>query len=147
MLKNIKELAIKSGMEFSDVLYMMYLNTELGNSFKPSIDILDDLYTSFVSGIIGNFHKDLKPEFIEELSPMTKENRHTKEGYEKLKKSLTYELGYVAIPKETWKTTILPNLSDIEQEEIIKKSMNIDKSFNDNPELWLSKFRNKLKKY
>ena len=119
--------------------YHSWCTLELGKSYRPTIDMLDDLYCGFVSGVMYNLGSGKTPEYMDEIGP-SPEERHSKESYSKLWFELIH-LGKITYEKEEW---LLKNPESEEWAKWIEEALILENSYNQNPEKWLIEFRNQL---
>jgi hypothetical protein len=121
--------------------YNSWCALELGRSYYPSIDMLDDLYTGFVSGVLANLGSGKTPVYLEQdeigVGP---EKRFTAEGYMKLWYSLT-ELGSQTYPYDEW---VKENSESEKWAEWIEEAILKENAYKLNPEKWLVEFRESL---
>ena len=123
--------ALKKAFEaqkMSDMLPKLAHNswcaTQMGNSYQPTAEQLDDLYVTLVSHTTGS----------------TPGDRSKAEGYMKLWYSLT-EIGAQVFPYEDW---IKTNPESERWAEWIEEAIMIENIYRSNPEKWLTDFRTKL---
>jgi hypothetical protein len=138
-LKKLKKAFEDNAM--SEMLPMLAHNSwcslELGKSFYPSIDQLDDLYCGMVAGVLGNLGSGKTPEYVPDLGPDPKD-RHSEENYMKLYYCLSYEFGGQAFPREEW----LVNHPESEDWAVwIEKALAQENVYKSNPEIWLGNLR------
>jgi hypothetical protein len=119
--------------------YHSWLTLQLGKLYTPSIDMLDDLYTGFVSGAMYNLGSGKTPEYMEGIGP-TDEERFSKKKYENLFHSLV-ELGTHAFPFEGW---IKSHPESEEWADWIQRSIVVEGEYLKQPEKWLLEFRELL---
>jgi len=142
MIEQIKERCEKMGIHFEFVAYTSFLTVELGKSYKPTVDQLDDLYTGLVGGVIYNLGKGKTPEYMDGIGPKPEE-RNSLENWEKLRNELIYSLGGLTYSYDEWKES---NPISEKWTEYIIKSMVLDNQFKDNPEKWYVELRESCKK-
>ena len=96
-LEAIKKACEDNNLEFERFVHASFLTVELGNSFKPTVDVLDDLYCGLVGGVMYNLGSGKTPMIMEGIGPDA-EDRNTLESWEKLRSELIYGLGGVISP-------------------------------------------------
>ena len=143
MTKKIKEQCEKMNIDFGFIAYTSFLTIELGKSYKPTVDQLDDLYCVLVGGVLYNLGSGKTPEYMEGIGP-SPEERNSLENWEKLRNELIYTLGGLAYPYEEWKKN---NPMSEKWTEYIIASMDIDNQFKNNPEKWCIELRESCKKH
>jgi hypothetical protein len=123
--------ALKKAFEaqkMSDMLPKLAHNswcaTQMGNSYQPSAEQLDDMYVTLVSHGTSSAPGD----------------KSKAEGYMKLWYSLT-EMGTQVFPYEDWLKT---NPESERWAEWIEEAIMIENIYRSNPEKWLTDFRTKL---
>jgi len=135
-LEKLKEAFSKYNLEISRLAHHSYCMLELGKSYRPTIDMLDDLYTRFVSGGINNTLIDLDggPPENEKLQQV---------DYTKLLFSLV-EMGTTYVfPYDEW----VKQYPESDEWAIwIEASLVLEDEYLKNPENWLLNFRKKLNK-
>ena len=123
----------------SRLAYHSWLILQLGKLYKPTIDMLDDLYTGFVSGVMYNLGSGKTPEYMEGVGP-TPEERFYRKKYESLFYSLI-ELGTSEFPFDSW---ILSHPESEEWADWIERSIVVEGEYTKDPEKWLLDFKELL---
>jgi hypothetical protein len=139
--EHLKEQCEKMNIDFAFVAYSSFLTIELGKSYKPTVDQLDDLYAVLVGGALCNLGSGKTPEYMDGIGP-SPEERNSLENWEKLRNELIYTLGGLAHPYEEWKKN---NLISQKWTEYIIVSMDLDNQFKENPEKWCIELRESCK--
>jgi len=141
-LEEIKKACVDNNLEFERFEHASFLTTELGGSFKPTVDMLDDLYSGLVGGVIYNLGSGKTPMIMEGIGPEA-EDRNTLESWEKLRSELIYGLGNIAYPFEEW---VKENKQSEDWVEIISSATKLDEEFKEDPNKWCVDLRNKCKR-
>lgn len=140
-LEKLKKACEDNNLDFERFVHASFLTTELGNSFKPTVDMLDDLYCGLVGGVMYNLGSGKTPMIMEGIGPDA-EDRNTLESWEKLRSELIYSLGGMTYPFEEW---IKENKESEDWVDIISKSTKLDEEFKSNPNKWCVELREKCK--
>jgi hypothetical protein len=140
-LEDIKKACEDNDLEFERFVHASFLTTELGKSFKPTVDMLDDLYCGLVGGVMYNLGSGKTPMIMEDIGPAA-EDRNTLEFWENLRIELIYGLGGTAYPFEEW---IKENKQSEDWVEIISSATKLDEEFKADPNKWCVDLREKCK--
>jgi hypothetical protein len=141
-LEAIKKTCEDNDLEFEKFVHASFLTVELGNSFKPTVDMIDDLYCGLVGGVMCNLGRGKTPMLMEGVGPDA-EDIHTLESWEKLRSELIYSLGNKAYPFDDW---IKENKQSEDWVDIINSATKIDEDFKADPNKWCVDLRNKCKR-
>ena len=139
-LQKLKDTLIKKdSIENLPLLaHCCYCILELGNSYKPTVEQLDDLYAGLVSGIVFNLGSGKVPEVLEDFGP---EDKHSEDCYRNLWFCLTMELGFSVYPSEQW---FEDHPESDEWADLIERGLALEIEYFSDPEKWLIAFRQKI---
>ena len=146
-MKKSKLERLKEALEYQKMLEWLpklahnsFCTIELGNSYYPTIEQIDDLYTGFVSGVIGNLGSGKTPTKIEGIGPSSEEESN--EGYIALWYSLTQDLGSSTYPFEEW---VQQNPESEKWVDYIIAATDIENEYKLDPEKWLTELKMKIR--
>ena len=142
-LEKIKEECDRNSIDLSRMVWISYLTVELGKSYKPTIDQLDDLYSVLVGGVLSNLGRGKIPEYMEGIGPK-EEERNTLDSWRKLRNTLIYDFGGLCYPYEKW---IKENPESEGWVDLIGLSMEMEEEFERDPNKWAVDLRKMCKPY
>jgi hypothetical protein len=137
--KDLKKSCSDVGVDVSRFVWRSYLVTKLGETYKPTVDQLDDLYAGLVSGVLCNLGSGKTPEYMEGIGP-SPEERHSIERYRMFREEIIYGLGGLAHPYEEW---IKENEENEDWVDLVLNANKSDVEFEEDPEKWCIELRNK----
>jgi len=140
-IEKLKKACSDNGIDISKMIWASYLTVELGKSYKPTVDQLDDLYCGLVGGVLCNLGSGKIPEYMESIGPPPEE-RNSFENWEKLRHQLIFGLGEMAYPYDEW---IKENTESDEWVNLIIESSRLDEEFKKDPNKWSIELREKCK--
>ena len=140
-LEKLKKACSDNGIDISKMIWASYLTVELGKSYKPTVDQLDDLYSGLVGGVLYNLGSGKIPEYMDEIGPPPEE-RNSLENWEKLRHELIFGFGGMAYPYDEW---IKENTESDEWVNLVIESSRLDEEFKKDPNKWSIELREKCK--
>ena len=141
-LEKLKKVCNDNGIDISRMIWASYLTVELGKSFKPTVDQLDDLYCGLVGGVLCNLGSGKVPEYMEGIGPPSEE-RNSLKNWEKLRYELIFGFGGMVYPYHEW---IKENRESEEWVNIVMESHRLDGEFKKDPNKWCVELRENCKK-